>query len=109
MIVFVKHQIPIPKSAMDAVMNCQTGAAHIFLENIYILLTNQKLADCSGQDIYADDLVAHYALPTSNSVIRQMSGSALKSKIIFDAHRKITIMRYNAMKWTGSNLPQLAK
>jgi hypothetical protein len=106
MIVFVKHQIPIPRSAMDAVMNCQTGAAHLFLENIYSMLTNQKLPDCSTEVITVDDLVEHYALPTTSSVIRQMSGCALKSKIIFEAHRKLTKSNQSVI---GTNIPQLAK
>lgn len=77
-------------------MNCQTGAAHLFLENIYYMLTNQKLPDSFNREVItADDLVAHYALPTTNSVIRQMSESSHKSKIIFEAHRKLSRMRSN--------------
>ena len=105
MIVFVKHQIPIPRSAMHAVMNCQTGAAHLFLENIYSMLTNQKLPD-SVLTVTVDDLVEHYALPTTSSVIRQMSGCTHKSKIIFEAHRKLMKTNQSVI---GTNIPQLAK
>lgn len=104
MIVFVKYQISIPKSAMDAVMYCQTGAAHLFLENIYTILTHQKLPE-SLEILTVDDLVAHYALPTTNSVIRQMCGSAQKSKIILETHGKL--LRNNNLN--GSNVPQLIK
>ena len=82
--------MPIPRSAMDAVMNCQTGAAHLFLENIYTMLTHQRLPDYIQETINIDDLVAHYALPTTNSVIRQMCGSPHKSRIVFEAHKKMT-------------------
>ena len=89
-------------------MNCQTGAAHLFLENIYTMLTNQKLPDCCSQEtITVDDLVASYALPTTSSMIRQMSGSPHKSKIIFDAHRKLQRMRHNRL--VSTDAPQLAK
>lgn len=92
---------------MDAVMHCQTGAAHLFLENIYTILTNQKLPDWSSQEnVTADDLVAHYALPTTNSLIRQLSGSAHKSKIIFEAHGKLTNVRIQKLE---QSIPQLAK
>lgn len=40
--VFKKHGIHIPKEAMDAVMNCHAGAAHLFIENVYMLLTGNK-------------------------------------------------------------------
>ena len=39
-LVFKKNHISIPLDAMDAVMNCLNGAAHLFLENIYTLLTH---------------------------------------------------------------------
>ena len=75
---------------MEAVMNSKPGAAHLFLENIYIILTNRTLPDLIGHEcITSQDLVAHYALPTTNSVIRQMSGTPHKSQIIFEAHRKL--------------------
>ncbi|KAI8918784.1 hypothetical protein BC831DRAFT_482403, partial [Entophlyctis helioformis] len=82
---FRKHNVNVPKEAMDAVMNCHTDAAVRFVENVYMLLTNKSLPERSLAKT-DDEIVPQFALPTTSNVIRSMAESPDKARIVLEAH-----------------------
>ncbi|XJO77732.1 hypothetical protein BDV3_002274 [Batrachochytrium dendrobatidis] len=84
---FKRNNINIPKEAMEAVMHCHADAAIRFVENLYMLLTKNSLPERSIiQD--QEEIVPHFALPTSANAIRCMAESPDKARIVLEAHKE---------------------
>ncbi|KAJ3306691.1 spermatogenesis-associated protein 4 [Kappamyces sp. JEL0829] len=83
---FLRHHIDIPREAVEAVMNCQSGAAIRFVENVYTLLTNKPVPRLQSPP--TQEIVPHFALPTTSNAIRSLAESPEKAVVVLEAHRK---------------------
>lgn len=77
---------------MEAVMNCQQGAAHLFIENIYMLLTDSMIPRSASLtnpllSFAPEELVPHFALPTTSHVIKRIAESPLKARMVVESHK----------------------
>ncbi|KAJ3299553.1 spermatogenesis-associated protein 4 [Borealophlyctis nickersoniae] len=89
---FKKYDIRIPPEACDAVMTCQIDAALLFVENVYMLLTDRRVHRQAPTDSLPlaaanPSSLPHFALPTTSNIIRCVAESPAKAQVIVDAHR----------------------
>ncbi|KAL2919461.1 hypothetical protein HK105_201107 [Polyrhizophydium stewartii] len=86
-VVFRRNGINVPREAMDAVMHCHADAAVRFVENIYMLVTSRSVP-ARAAAAAADEIVPHFALPTTANVIRSMAPTADKARVVLAAHNE---------------------
>ncbi|KAJ3161728.1 hypothetical protein HDU86_006498 [Geranomyces michiganensis] len=70
-------------------MTSQPDAGPRFIASVYTLLTGKrvKTLDCPPSDNDVE-VVPHFTLPTTGSILRTMNGGPEKAKVIIEAHRE---------------------
>ncbi|XP_028404669.1 spermatogenesis-associated protein 4-like isoform X1 [Dendronephthya gigantea] len=80
---FQKQSFDIPKELVDGVIHCKPGAAQLFVQIIYSLLTNRSLKTVQANDVdftdfsYQNTLPLHARSTASQSVKNNISNSEL--------------------------------
>ncbi|KAJ3163319.1 spermatogenesis-associated protein 4 [Geranomyces variabilis] len=86
---FRRRSIKIPAEATRAVMASQPDAGPRFIVSVYTLLTGKRIKSFEGPPVDGDvELVPHFTLPTTGSILRTVNGGPEKAKMIIEAHRE---------------------
>uniref|UniRef100_A0A8C5Q8T0 Spermatogenesis-associated protein 4 n=1 Tax=Leptobrachium leishanense TaxID=445787 RepID=A0A8C5Q8T0_9ANUR len=75
---FLKRNLNISKELIDGTIHCKPGAAELFLQDIYVMLTNKRIKCVQDNEVDFTDSCYQEGLPM---VARSTASKAVKSNI----------------------------